>query len=286
MRIDANVWTPNPEVWEEDALGSHEFSVTHGSDCEPDCQWSGTGARYSDFRFIPLATSEARSDAEGSDDSGSKCLPGRGMFELSPLRLDGGRRGAARVVQVSGTGRFTADAWISDARVASGGTVLTHRHSGEVVKITSDVQILGEGQLDGRALYTPSGPGRSTLDLGWGCRKSAAPPRGDASYSFTLSDIGCAVDFPQRLTARPQYGRRPTLTVELYGQPEISRSVNLRPASGGPGRIFRYQGQGAVVRGTVIGADDDLLVVDLREASWHGLPMCVAGTYQIHADRQ
>ena len=116
------------------------------------------------------------------------------------------------------------------------------------------------------------------VEMTWTCDGEVAVDQLDLAqgYSFSLAELGCAIDWPQRLTVRPSgTDLRRLVTVELYGIPSTAVTVPLRDSF--DGEQFKFAQRGLVVEGALLGAGD-ALTVRLDGVKFAGLPICIPFT--------
>lgn len=195
--------------------------------------------------------------------SSATCRPGSGRFRLLRTRKmnldqDLDQTYVLRPIQLSGSGTLTADARITlvtpleewgdslqvlrgdGARAEIGFDDRAYALSGGVTTVRTPWSSFVDGDLPGGTMFvlqerTGASVAPVDVDLEWSCSPRFADmerelPQG---YSFTLSDLGCSVDIAQRFTFRVGgVAPRRWLRVELYGVPEVGRTILL---SGVPG---------------------------------------------------
>lgn len=295
------------------------------------------------------------------------CVAGGGEFLLVPARSldrngDGKRLVVSRPVQVSGTGRFTADSRVTRLWSQSSGSAdilaLRSRQPARVgwedsvldpgrvtIPVATLPTLLAEGAVGGTTQFLSSfeedvhatdwwlgvggwdwrpsttghfrapstgggGPLRTAgrmIDMEWACPEpdslgspasqrphfQLAPGSADVDglsealapgevYEFSLDDVGCPADWPQRFTLRlgMDIKDRPALSLALYGNPSARKTVALHGGDG-LGYSFTYAASGLVLAGRVLGADAAVAAVQLDEVSYAGVPMCAPGVYVI-----
>jgi len=256
----------------------------------------------------------ATADASPASDARTSCQPGSGRFRLvstgrptnpADLRL--------RPIQIDGTGILTHDARVLTISVPADGLIGV---AGDLPVPSGLKEPSGAGADPQRWLSAKSnlvdrsvhgdlrfvvstqalGLRASSLDveMAWSC--PAGPPDLPVAsrVSFTLAQVGCPVDWPQKFflelapIGSPPLGRddltsRDTRRFVEVGTPAsgTGRRIELVPAANGPGFDFDFREQGLSIEGTLVRADSNGVLLQSRDASWRGLPICMPGTFYL-----
>lgn len=240
----------------------------------------------------------------------TRCAAGSGTFALAPHGTPG-RPGLAAhwPVEIAGTGTLTDDAWVSSIDVGAHGSLSLARPqwrpgvaAGETpgkadVAVVLDARTEFEpGRLSGALTFLADEASPSTVEISWTCPTGSTRPPSAWSYTFTLDDVGCPVDWPQRFTlqldpvgsrlvqsSRLTEPERGFVHLRRYGS-AVSRRVDLTPSRDAPGHDFRVRVGALLVEGKLMAFDPDRVLVKTREVSWRGLPICSPGSFELMRD--
>lgn len=294
--------------------------------------------------------SDARGgDRHSGAERKSRCEPGHGTFQLVPISLSGAddlstRR--LRPFQLSGDGILADDATIRSFNLPYGADSVRLRRSGPVesaskqtlsdwLPVSTAEPLLAAGIRFDELYLMDAGTVRSaggfSAEIAWSCDTATVPSKGasplvggsvqpsggaeagELIYSFKLSEVGCPVSWPQRLTLRPRVRENETLStlqgppglavlqhdgfsvsgpprgsfvqVGLFGLRRDWRSFPATLSAGGDALDFRAEDAGLVVVGTVLNFDASGALLKTSEVSWNGIPLCETGVYFVPVDR-
>ncbi len=151
------------------------------------------------------------------------------------------------------------------------------------------------------------------IDLGWECSRAGALPGGPtyhdggairrdapkphagarkavtlptAEYSFTLGEVGCDVEWPQRFSLRARVESTvATFSVGLLGDSRDVRRGRSFPGEGGDALEVSFKARGLRVVARVLGLDDDMAVFRVKRTTFRGREVCRPGVYYLRGER-
>jgi hypothetical protein len=243
---------------------------------------------------VPWWTSErARS-------GGDACRPGSGVFHTAPMRVVENRQSGLSAIglvplQTDGTGNLTATARVTSWRQLSGPTVATAprelfdaafgaKAARAFLGLQPAPRAMAGDLWFGMQGVSRAEPLDASLEISWDCPGTpiVSVQPSVPSYGFSLAELGCAVEWPQRfaLSRRGTAGRG-RLRVQLDG-----RSASLDIGDADVARLpneIKFQRGELVISGVVVGEDETAATVRLEEATWRGWPICQTGVYRLPA---
>lgn len=260
------------------------------------------------------ASVDAGSTASPSASKSTRCVAGGGTFQLVPSIVQqrnnyGDNVATLWPLQVAGTGTLTDDASVTSIHFDSTLTlglldsdkpVVDRRNAFPALHDTqhlSGTDSFKAGEISGNIQFIATDFSKGTLhdamvDMVWSCpgsTKSQAPL--DTNYSFSLAQVGCPVEWPQRFTleVNPVGSRLVNsdlrsaggfIQINRYGS-MLQRTIKVTQSKDFPGYDFRIRTQGLRVKGTLVSFNSDSAMLRTTEVSWHGLPLCMPGFYSI-----
>lgn len=241
----------------------------------------------------------------------ARCREGTGTFALYPTSVSWDTSGQRahkalfRPVQIDGSGSLTAEAAIEDIRVLNGElpiTLVENRLSSRIIgeqerfdaAAVKHVLAIGGGRLSletltGDVFFLMEDIDRQLaldhrIEMSWTCPAGEARPDARAGgYTFTPSEIGCPVDWPQEFILRPVRwsSAMPDLSVELNGVSRAGKWLQTKRVGSLVEVVYdigAVEFQAAIER-----VDEEALVLRLEKLAWNGLPICAPGIYRIPA---
>lgn len=242
----------------------------------------------------------------------TRCQPGSGRFRLVPiaaLNRDHDNEVSYRMqpVLLEGTGQLTSTAWFSrikltyplDQSVRVMGREAAGPFFDELDRfsattfphaiVDSGGIHLTEGAITGSTpflvehfpiLAAPD----FTFEADWACADdefSDVATDDEPNYSFSIADLDCLADWPQRVSISPAPpGSGGRMRVELEGLPEGRTWISTTP--GTQGDQFTIERRGMRVSGAVLtNPAGEPISVRLDEASYQGVPLCLPSTLPL-----
>lgn len=242
----------------------------------------------------------------------SSCSAGSGRFRLIPRRAinkDGDSNYSLILtpIQVTGTGRLTGAAWITDLdivqdqgktlRIIQPNVTFRFNETDHLVDKDENSIVLSatndwtEGAISGGApIIGEEFPGTTTVnfiaDMEWTC--GTVPVQGERhpsqGYVIDPADLDCIGSWKQQFTVRPVPYLAPTkLVLERYGHVEDRESIPL--TSGVLGYSFDYTRGDFHVSGRLATYDAEGATLVIDDASVDEVSLCDPGTYSLPVEQ-
>lgn len=277
------------------------ISTAGASMCQP-----GRGT----FMLLPIHISDRNRDGVTTGIMRALQVSGTGtLTDDAWITQIGGGIGGSSVFGVRSGNRVALGATDELLNAESTGILV----SGQIAEVPSGV--LGGGTPFVGTLHSGTSMPQGLLEMGWTCPEaptksdletpsssaSASAPDSIAStakldqnlaapalsaaneFEFSLGDLGCPVDWPQKFTARlldTEKGR-PRLTVGLLGSPSAQGVVRLHRGSTRPDYRFTFESRGLTIQGEVMVSDGTTAMVRLDEVEYAGVNLCSPGIYPL-----
>ena len=265
-------------------------------------------SQYSNGDGMQLCIYYEDPSAERGESTEANCAPGNGRFKLVPRRFynyddDSDYTAVLVPVQMTGTGRLTGGAWITDLnivedqgqnlRIMKPGKFTINSTDSLVDASTKSIPLQNTndwptGVVSGTAPIIGVELPNSTIanfeaDLQWTCgnAEQVNHPKG---YTFSMQDLGCEDPWVQTFTIRPMPFVDPVkLHFNRYGEAGDFLEVELLRNVDGDYDFDHVRGE-MLIRGTITDFDSVNMHVDIHEISYDGINQCTIGTVIFPAE--